>query len=60
MWVLHITGVTETTRRVERNQNSWTEQYKKERHIHNLDKWTIPQERKNLKIKIKIILRTKF
>jgi hypothetical protein len=50
MWVLHITGVT-ITRRVERNQNSWPQQYKQERHIHNLDKWTTPQERESFKNK---------
>jgi hypothetical protein len=51
MWVLHITGVTETTRQVERNHNSWPQQYKQERHVHNLDKWTTAQERKSFKNK---------
>jgi hypothetical protein len=27
MWVLHIAGVTKTPRRVERNHNSWPQQY---------------------------------
>jgi hypothetical protein len=51
MWVLHIAGVTKTTRRVERNHNSWPQQYKQERHIHSLDKWTTPEERKSFKNK---------
>jgi hypothetical protein len=37
--------------RVERNHNNWPQQYKQERYIHNLDKWTTPQERKSLKNK---------
>jgi hypothetical protein len=52
--------VTKTTRRVERNHNSWPQQCKQERHIHNLDKWTTPQERKRFKNKNKNNLRTKF
>jgi hypothetical protein len=53
MWVLHITGVIKTPRRVERKHNSWPQQYKQERHIHNLDKWTMAQERKSFKNKNK-------
>jgi hypothetical protein len=59
MWALNITGVTKT-KRVERNHNSWPQQYKQERHIRNLDKWTTPQESKSFKNKNKIILMTKF
>jgi hypothetical protein len=46
-------SVTKTTRRVEHNHNSWPQQYKQERHIHILDKWTTPQERKSSKNKNK-------
>jgi hypothetical protein len=38
---------------VERKHNSGPQQYKQERRIHNLDKWTRPQERKSFKNKNK-------
>jgi hypothetical protein len=51
MWVLHIIDITRTPRRVERNHNSWPQQYQQERHRHNLDKWTTPHERKSFENK---------
>jgi hypothetical protein len=51
MWVLHITGVIKTPRRVEHNHKNWLHQYKQGGHMHGMDKWMTPQERKSFKNK---------
>jgi hypothetical protein len=48
MWVLHITGIIKTQRRVKHNRKNWLHQYKQGGRMRDIDKWTTPQERKNL------------
>jgi hypothetical protein len=60
MWVVHITGILKIPRRVKHNRKNWLHQYKQGGRMRDIDKWTTPQERNNFKIKIIIILKTKF
>jgi hypothetical protein len=48
MWVLHITSIRKPPRRVKHKHKNWLHQYKQGGRIHDIDKWTTPQERKNL------------
>jgi hypothetical protein len=47
MWVLHITGLIKTPRRVKQ----WLHQYKRGGRMHDIDKLMTPQQRKNFKNK---------
>jgi hypothetical protein len=40
-----------TPRQVEHNHKNWVQHYKQGGHMHGLDKWTMPQERKSFKNK---------
>jgi hypothetical protein len=40
-------SIIKTPRRVKHNRKNWLHQYKGGGHMHDIDKWTTPQERKN-------------